>query len=270
MKSRIFVVIGALALIALCVVLVKVIGKHAPAFASFTSPSVNNAQKEAKALEEKGDLVAARQAYQNLIRQYPESRLVNDWQKSSESIAMRMLFSPEITPGSIAYEVQPGDSLSKIAKEYNTTVELIARMNGLAGSTIRPGQKIKVFTMPLSVLVDKSQNILVLRTQDEIVKTYIVSTGVNNSTPVGTFKITNKLENPTWFKAGAVVAPGTPENALGSRWMGIDAPGYGIHGTIEPDKIGQQVTQGCVRMVNADVEELYMLLPAGTEVTIID
>ena len=119
-------------------------------------------------------------------------------------------------------------------------------------------------------MVDKSQNILVLKSDDEIIKTYRVSTGLNNCTPVGNFKIISKLPNPVWFKAGAIVPPESPENVLGSRWLGFDLPGYGIHGTIQPETIGQQITQGCVRMLNQDVEELYSLVPMGTEVTIVD
>ena len=52
--------------------------------------------------------------------------------------------------------------------------------------------------------------------------------------------------------------------------MGLTAKGYGIHGTAEPEKLGQQVTAGCVRMKNEEVEELYGILPPGTEVTIVD
>ena len=61
-----------------------------------------------------------------------------------------------------------------------------------------------------------------------------------------------------------------PENVLGTRWMGFDKEGYGIHGTVAPDKIGQQVTAGCIRMRNEEVEELYKILPRGAEVTIVD
>ena len=52
--------------------------------------------------------------------------------------------------------------------------------------------------------------------------------------------------------------------------MGIDKKGYGIHGTIDPNAIGQQITAGCVRMTNADVEELFSIVPTGTDVTIVD
>ncbi|MCM8819304.1 MAG: L,D-transpeptidase, partial [Candidatus Omnitrophica bacterium] len=115
-----------------------------------------------------------------------------------------------------------------------------------------------------------SQNLLFLKRAEEIIKTYVVSTGKNNSTPVGNFKIINKLINPTWFKAGAVIPADSPENVLGSRWLGFNLKGYGIHGTIEPNNLGKQVTDGCIRMRNQDVEELYDIVPEGTEVSIVD
>ncbi|MCX5714227.1 MAG: L,D-transpeptidase [Candidatus Omnitrophica bacterium] len=64
--------------------------------------------------------------------------------------------------------------------------------------------------------------------------------------------------------------PGSADNLLGTRWLGIDLPGYGIHGTVDPSSLGKQVTQGCVRMANSDAEELYSIVPTGTEVTIVD
>ena len=67
-----------------------------------------------------------------------------------------------------------------------------------------------------------------------------------------------------------VIPADSPDNILGSRWMGFDLPGYGIHGTTEPESIGKSCTQGCVRMLNSEVEELYDIVPVGTEVTILD
>ncbi|KPK98921.1 MAG: hypothetical protein AMJ95_02220 [Omnitrophica WOR_2 bacterium SM23_72] len=140
----------------------------------------------------------------------------------------------------------------------------------MSSDRIMAGEKLKVWTVPFSIVVDKSQNLLMLKTKEEVFKTYVVATGLNNSTPVGHFKIINKLLNPTWFKAGVVVPASSPENILGTRWMGFDLPGYGIHGTTEPESLGQHVTQGCVRMRNSDVEELYTIVPVGTEVIIVD
>ena len=55
---------------------------------------------------------------------------------------------------------------------------------------------------------------------------------------------------------------------LGTHWLSLDLPGYGIHGTWEPDTVGKQESAGCIRLVNADIEELYTLLPVGTPVVI--
>jgi lipoprotein-anchoring transpeptidase ErfK/SrfK len=67
-----------------------------------------------------------------------------------------------------------------------------------------------------------------------------------------------------------VVPPRSPENFLGTRWLGFNIPKYGIHGTIYPELIGQSVSGGCVRMRNEDVEELYAIIPVGTKVVIKD
>lgn len=225
---------------------------------------------QAKDLEASGKLQEAKTAYQKLINDFPESADFINWQKKLEALNIRIIFSATITPQSTLYEIKPGDTLNKIAREFKTTTDLIKKSNSLNEDKIVPGRKIKVWTAPFSILVDKSQNILILKGNEEVIKTYTVSTGANNCTPVGTFKIVNKIPNPTWFKAGAVVPAGSPENILGTRWLGFDIPGYGIHGTTEPQNLGQQVTQGCVRMANSEVEELYIIVPIGTEVTIID
>lgn len=225
---------------------------------------------QARQFEAKGSLLEEKSVYQKLVNDFPESPDVAVWQKKLEDINIKLLFSSVITPKSITYQIRPGDTLNKIAREHKTTAELIMKSNHISDSLIVPGRKLKIWNAPFSILVDKSQNTLLLKSDEEVVKTYVVSTGKNNCTPVGTFKITNKLLNPTWFKSGAILPPGSAENVLGTRWMGFDLAGYGIHGTTEPKELGKQVTQGCVRLSNSDVEELYSIVPPGTEVTIVD
>lgn len=272
MKNRIILIVIIILVLILGVIIMN-LTKRFPArqgakdnkMSSFTELAA-----QAKDLEAKGDISAARSAYKELINNCSSSNEVMDWQKKVDGLNIKSIFSPEITAKSTAYEIIQGDTLIKIAKKFNTTVELIKKSNNLSGDKIFPGKKLKIWTGVLSILVDKSQNILMVKSEEEIIKTYIVSTGINNSTPVGTFKIVNKLENPTWFKTGAVVSADSKENVLGTRWMGFDLAGYGIHGTVEPENLGKQVTQGCVRMENSEVEELYTIVPVGTEVTIAD
>ncbi|MBN2482941.1 MAG: L,D-transpeptidase family protein [Candidatus Omnitrophica bacterium] len=217
-----------------------------------------------------GEFLDARNAYKQVLESTQDPQVMEEARGFLEGANMKLLFSPVMDECSTEYVVKPNDMLIKIAKQYGTTVALIQRANTLSSHIIRPQQKLKVNTCPFSIAVDKSQNVLFLKRNGEIFKTYPISTGTNGSTPVGTFKIINKLKNPTWFRTGAVIPPDSPENILGSRWMGFDEKGYGIHGTKAPDKIGEQVTLGCVRMFNHDVEELYDVVPVGTEVVIVE
>jgi lipoprotein-anchoring transpeptidase ErfK/SrfK len=157
--------------------------------------------------------------------------------------------------------------LFKIAKSYGVTVELIKAANGLKGDLIRVNQMLRIPQVNFSVIVDKSQNTLTLKNGEEVVKVYRCSTGASDLTPIGRFRIVSRLKDPAWR---GVIPPGDPKNPLGSRWLGFDLPQYGIHGTNEPDTIGKPVTQGCIRMLNSDVEELFDLLPEGTPVEVVE
>jgi len=226
--------------------------------------------KDAQSKQEAGELLKAREIYQGLIKNYPQGKYVSESEQAIWALNIKIIFSPIQTPDSKIYEIQPGDTLGKIAKSFGTTVDLLMKANNLKSDLIRPGMKLRVETAKFSILVDKSQNTLILKADDEIFKIYPVATGLNNSTPIGVFKIAVKIINPTWYKAGAVVPPGSSKNILGTRWLGLSLQGYGIHGTTDPDSIGKQATAGCVRMLNNDVEELYIIVPAGTEVTVVD
>jgi len=267
-KKLLIIIIAAIVILGLVIILTAKKINGSVNFSNRTS--INKILNQANQFESKGNLLDSKLLYQKLVNDFPESAQVADWQKKTEDINIKLLFSPALTPKSVIYQIKPGDTINKIAREHKTTVELIMKSNNLSGSLIIPGRKIKVWNAPFNILVDKSENILILKSNEEIIKTYIVSTGKNNCTPAGTFKIVNKLINPTWFKAGAVVPPQSAENVLGTRWMGFDLAGYGIHGTIEPKELGKQVTQGCVRLSNSDVEELYSIVPTGTEVTVIE
>lgn len=229
----------------------------------FASAPVTWAQGEENLLETKAK-------YKSLLSSAKNTAEKRRLEKELRNLNWDLLFSNLITPDSVLYEVKAGDTLAKIAREHKTTVELIVKINQIKGFTIYPSQKLKVVTAPFSVVIKRSQNRLYLKQNDEIIRAYKVATGEKQSTPLGTFTIENKLVNPTWYHAGAVVPPDSPENILGTRWMGFSIPGYGIHGTTLPDTIGTSSSAGCVRMLNRDVEELYAILPVKTPVTIVE
>lgn len=224
----------------------------------------------ATAYENKNDTVKARSIYQIILKKYQGIENISEVQDKLGKLNIAVLFSRTVTSKDTLYEVQPGDTLINIAKKFGTTVELIKLANSLKSDKIQARAKLKISKVKYKILVDKSQNILTLLGDDDVVKVYRVSTGENNCTPTGNFKIVNKIVDPVWYAEKAIVPAESPENVLGSRWMGFNLPGYGIHGTISPEKIGEQATKGCVRMINAEVEELYNIIPVGTEVTIVD
>lgn len=98
---------------------------------------------------------------------------------------------------------------------------------------------------------------------DEVVSVYSVAVGAPVSpSPVGTFTVVSRVTNPTYYKPGKVVGPGAT-NPIGTRWIGLSEKGYGIHGTDNPRSIGFAQSHGCIRLRNADVEQLFERVRAG-------
>ena len=195
-----------------------------------------------------------------------------------------LVFSTKVTPGDPlveSYKVVSGDSLTKIRKKRDlaTDMGLIARINKMADrNALKVGQTLKLVRGPFHAVVSKSDFRLDLFTgsPDEpdrwvYIKSYRVGLGEGNSTPVGSFVIkkNSKLENPHWVnpRTGEKFNKEDPKNPIGERWLGWQGvgasainTGYGIHGTIEPDSIGQQRSMGCVRLGNEDVAQIYDML----------
>lgn len=93
---------------------------------------------------------------------------------------------------------------------------------------------------------------------------------IESPTPIGLFSILSKEEDPEWVDPKDLkkrIASGE-DNPLGYRWMEFKDGTYGIHGTNQPDSIGGYVSNGCVRMREADVEQLFDAVEIGIPVEI--
>jgi lipoprotein-anchoring transpeptidase ErfK/SrfK len=127
------------------------------------------------------------------------------------------------------------------------------------------------------IVIRRGSNRLTLFYGARLVRTFPVATGMPQyPTPLGDFRIVVKEVNPWWYPpaqdawaAGLKPVPPGPGNPLGTRWMGLSAPGVGIHGTSEPWSIGHSESHGCIRMQVPSAEWLFTRVRIGTPVFIV-
>lgn len=203
---------------------------------------------------------------------------LNSWRALLEKIQARYRWNPKASWPSEQMVVQPGDSLAAIRKRYLAEhpdrlicTGLIAKANGIQGDLIHPDDVLRIPTDPVTILADLDAHWVLYFHGDEVVAAYPVGIGAEgNETIVGHFEIGEKQEEPTWFRRSAPpIVFGEEGNPLGTRYMTWFQDGkkthFGFHGTWEPETIGQNKSQGCIRLRNEDVEELFAITPLHTE-----
>jgi hypothetical protein len=165
-----------------------------------------------------------------MVRLY--SLLIN-WRRAYFAIASVMIFSLLI--GIVGFEYWDELELAAISDEALTAPK---------------GQ--------ITIVVKISDRILELYNDGKLYKKYRIAVGKNDTpTPIGDWIVIWKS-----YRSGDI---------FGTRFLGLDVPwgGYGIHGTNRPWSIGHFISQGCIRLRNKDIEELFEWVPVGTPVRIV-
>ena len=165
-----------------------------------------------------------------------------------------------------------------------------ATMTAAIGQLLRDGTRapLRLLTKPVppkktvarfgpAIVVTRGANVLKLYDGTRLVRTFRVATGqAIYPTPAGVWRIMNKQRDPWWYPPvyddwakGLKPVPPGPSNPLGTRWMGLDAAGVGIHGTDAPTSIGYSASHGCIRMQVPDAEWLFEHVRVGTPVVIL-
>jgi hypothetical protein len=181
----------------------------------------------------------------------------------------------------LRHKVQPGENLWALAKgpwrKQGASVMpgFVLHVNGISDARrLRVGHMLRVPLEPMRVLVRKSRFELAVLLGTTPVERFPVAVGADSSTPIGVFRVKDRLKNPDWYYQGRRIPFGDPQNIIGSRWIGLtgapSAEGIGIHGTTDDASIGKAVSMGCVRMHDADVERVFEWIGEGTEVEIRD
>jgi lipoprotein-anchoring transpeptidase ErfK/SrfK len=126
------------------------------------------------------------------------------------------------------------------------------------------------------IVIRRGSNRLYLYDGVRLWRVFGVATGQSiYPTPLGRWTIVVKWRNPWWYPPstswarGQKPIPPGPGNPLGTRWMGLSAPGVGIHGTPDDASIGYSASHGCIRMHIPDAEWLFDHVNIGTTVFIV-
>jgi L,D-transpeptidase ErfK/SrfK len=189
------------------------------------------------------------------------------------------------------YKVNGNESLIEIARNFRLGYnEIVDANSGIDPFLPGNNSTIKIPTMWILPDVALYDGIVINITEmrlyyffkqnkTSLVRTFPIGIGdEGNDTPVGNFKIVQKIVNPAWHVPESIkkerpelpnVVPPGPNNPLGSHALRLSLGSYLIHGTNRPWAVGRRVTHGCIRLYPEDIPMLFQMVPNGTKVTIV-
>ncbi|WP_217638942.1 L,D-transpeptidase family protein [Syntrophus gentianae] len=189
------------------------------------------------------------------------------------------------------YTVQKGESLIEIARKFELGYNEITEANpGLDPFVPEEGATVTIPTMWILPDVETSERILINLSEFRLyyffesggspfVETFPIGIGSEGHyTPVGEFKVTEKIANPAWHVPESIrlekpelppVVPPGPDNPLGTHALRLSDQSILIHGTNRPFAVGRMASHGCIRLYPEDIPILFTLVPNGVRVTIV-
>jgi L,D-transpeptidase ErfK/SrfK len=211
----------------------------------------------------------------------------------------RFTLSPDQDVVGVVQVVQAGkeDTLTDIARRFNVGYEEILRANPKVDPWL-PGEGREIIVPSQFILPDAPRTGLVINIpamrifyyppvkhgERQVVITHPIGIGkVGWRTPEGVTKIVRRQQDPTWRVPESVrkehhengedlepvIGPG-PDNPLGKYAFYLQWPSYLIHGTNKPAGVGLRSSHGCIRLYPEDIEQLFNMVPIGTEVRVVN
>ena len=208
---------------------------------------------------------------------------------TGSALAARRPRYPNIIGSITHYVTQQDDTLLDLARWNGLGyTEMIAANRGIDPWV--PGAGVKLTIPGAHILPDGPREGLVLNLADQRLYIFNAEDGSVESVPIGTgksawgtptghTKVVRKRANPTWYvpksireedpELPAVVRPG-PLNPLGHHAIDLGWPSYLLHGTNRPYGVGRRVSHGCVRLYPEDIARLFISIPIGLPVTVVN
>jgi lipoprotein-anchoring transpeptidase ErfK/SrfK len=235
------------------------------------TPKISKALERARAAQPFANLGLAVVVKATRLRAYVAALAKKVAVPATDSRLLLRSLKPYLTPEKPGLALVQPDAVNAIAKSL--------RLNDRDRVTLRT-QKTRAEVTRKNfgpvIVIHRGSNRLYLYSGMRLNRLFPVATGQTvYPTPLGSFDIVVKWRNPWWYPpnsawaAGEKPIPPGPNNPLGTRWMGLSAPGVGIHGTNNDASIGYSVSHGCIRMHVSDAEWLFNHVDIGTPVFIV-
>ncbi len=234
----------------------------------------------AAAREADGDLAAAREALRKALVRGDAQELRPFVERKLGAVNVALLFTDRPAAEKARHRIAPGDLVGKLARRYGCTQEYLLKANGIdRPEALRVGREVWVLTRPVFELtVLKRDSSAVLTLNGRFFKRYPIGVGRPGESPNGEYVVRDRVWRPAYRAPGVGEVPsGHPNNILGAAWLGLAAaegtpvaPGFGLHGTANESSLGRPSEEGRLRFGNADIEELFTLLPSGSRVNVAD
>jgi lipoprotein-anchoring transpeptidase ErfK/SrfK len=206
-----------------------------------------------------------------LLREYVDSLAARFDHPAVNARAFLRHLRPQVTEGTRGQQVRKTAAMNAIRNAFKANRRFALNLP----LKVIPRHVTKASFGPI-IVIRRGSNRLYLYNSSRFSRRFGVATGqAVYPTPLGHFEIVVKWTNPWWYPPnspwakGAKPVPPGPGNPLGTRWMGLSAPGVGIHGTPNSSSIGYSLSHGCVRMYIPDAEWLFNHVNIGTPVFII-
>jgi L,D-transpeptidase ErfK/SrfK len=189
------------------------------------------------------------------------------------------------------YETRGGESLIEVARKFSIGFNGVAEANptldpfvpGSGSRVIIPAQWILPdVTQPTDIVVNLSDLRLYYfftTHAGRFVATFPIGIGdEGRATPLGRYKIVQKLVQPQWQPPPSIraedptlprIVPPGPDNPLGSHALRLSRDSVLIHGTNRPFGVGRRVSHGCMHLYPEDIPILFKMVPKGATVTVV-
>lgn len=207
----------------------------------------------------------ARALWSGFLERFPDSPRAAEARRALTPLNVADLFSPRPDDSKTIHTVARGDSLYKIARQNGTTIDLVARANGLEGTMLQIGQQLVVPKLQITATADRQAGTLRLDNHGEFLAEYPLLSARITAVPEGTGTET-RVTDLVVETDGKRVTYGQTGYAEGRRSIVLSPPGGSIVAAA-PETPGEELPGGWV-VQDGDMSDIFVLLSRGVPVTI--